>query len=477
MQKKVVNASIFLVICIILAACGPSEAERNAQALATSTPTKKPTATSTSTPIPTSTSTPTRTPTATPDLRSIFTAIAPVARRQGVPEAATYDPDSPGPHPVVLLTESGLAHRWNHSLPAEWLPSSVSETELIIVVGAEKENALGSASYAGCNNKTVRVFRYRFELDVVIREARTGRPLRTATLRGPEPAPFPATLSCGATRIDGEHVNEGALRAWLMCEVIIPEVCEMSLLEEGTSPVSSVIYSPDGQTLAAGTALGGVYLWHISDGSLAQELEGPTLLTNIAFSPDGQTLAAASASARGYLHVWQVSEGALLYKQEVESVITSVAFSPDGQTLALGFYDIGTHGIMLLRASDGTLLSVLEEDTGSVDSIAFSPDGQILASGSTVGSIRLWRVSDGILLLTLEWHTDPVTSVAFSPDGQALASGSMDGSIRLWRVSDGSLLLNLWGHAGPVRSVAFSPDGQTLASGSEDMTVRLWTLP
>lgn len=88
MESKVVNVSLFLVICIILVACGPSEAERNAQATAiaasifatqtsqapipTSTPTKTPTPTSTVT--PTRTRTPTRAPSPTPSMKTYSNA-------------------------------------------------------------------------------------------------------------------------------------------------------------------------------------------------------------------------------------------------------------------------------------------------------------------------------------------------------------------------------------------------------------------
>ena len=472
MRKIVVNASLCFVICMILVACDIPEAERDAEATATSAPTKTPTVTSTSTPRPTSTPIPTRTPTSTPVLPSILSAMAPVAEGQGIPEAGIYNPAEPGPHRVVLLTESGSPHEWNQSLPAGWLPSSVSETELVIVVGPEKEIALDSARYTVLVvNREVTVTRYRFERTIKIREARTGRTVRINTLRGAEPSGFPYQLSAGMTRIDGERVTSGMLRLWLGCDVIMSGVCERRFPDD-TGWYNSVAFSPDGQTLATGSLSPSIPLWRISDGSLLLTLTGHSQEVNsVAFSPDGQLI--ASGSTDKTVRLWRVSDGSPLHSLSGHThIVFDVAFSPDGQILASGSRD---ETVRLWYVSDGTLLRVLEGHKDMVFSVAFSPDGQTLASGSRDETVRLWRVSDGSLLLTLKVPTRrPVGSVAFSPDGQTLASGSSDGTVRLWRVSDGSVLLTLQGHAGTVNSVAFSPDGQTLVSGSDDGSVRLW---
>ena len=348
-----------------------------------------------------------------------------------------YNPDEAGLHRLVLLTKSGSPHEWNESLPADWLPSSVSETDLVVLVGPERETDLDSSTYRAGSGPSDRVTRYRFEMDVEVREARTGHTvMRTTTVRGSEPGPFPVQLPAGETRIDGGRVTNRELIAWLTCYVIMPRVCEMRTLEGHEQIVTSMAFSPDRQTLASGSWDTTVRLWRVSDGALLHTLEEHTGFVN------------------------------------------SVAFSPDGQILASG----SNTTVYLWRVSDGVLLRTLEGHTEIVNSVAFSPDGQTLASGADE-NVRLWQVSDGALLRTLEGHKNPVTSVAFSPDGQTLASGAMgilnDDNVRLWRVSDGALLRTLERHTGGVTSVAFSPDGQTLASGArgfDDDYVRLWLI-
>jgi WD40 repeat protein len=68
---------------------------------------------------------------------------------------------------------------------------------------------------------------------------------------------------------------------------------------------SRVAFSPDGQTLAAGTNDSAVWLWRVEDGALVQRLLGHRLaVSDIAFAPDGRTI--ASASLDGSVRLWRV---------------------------------------------------------------------------------------------------------------------------------------------------------------------------
>jgi WD40 repeat protein len=263
--------------------------------------------------------------------------------------------------------------------------------------------------------------------------------------------------------------------------------------------VNSVAFSPDGQTLASGSADLTVKLWQASDGALLRTLSGHTAtVLSVAFAPDGQTLASTGDWGDDTVKLWRVSDGALLQTLAGHShSVSSVAFAPDGQTLASGSgsrppgYELYFGEIKFWRPSDGALLQTLTPYIGVVDCLAFSPDGQTLATGSWqswlhdypnwyyVGRTMLWQVSDGTLLRTMT-TSGPVYSVAFAPDGQTLASGGAagprdsPGEVNFWRVSDGAWLRTLTGHTSAVNSVAFTPDGQTLASASYDQTIRFW---
>ena len=240
-----------------------------------------------------------------------------------------------------------------------------------------------------------------------------------------------------------------------------------------TSSVSSVMFSPDGQTLASGSYDNTIRLWNVQTGIHLRTLTGHTgRVYSVMFSPDGQTL--ASGSYDNTIRLWNVQTGIHLrtligHRGSVHSIV----FSPDRQMLASGSGD-GT--IRLWSAQTGIHLRTLTGHTAAVNSISFSPDGQMLASGSGDGTFSLWDVYTGRHIRELSGHTSVVSSGVFNPDGQMYASGSLDKTIRLSDVHTGRHIRTFIGHTAPVRSLSFSPNGQALASGSADHTVRLWDI-
>jgi WD40 repeat protein len=284
---------------------------------------------------------------------------------------------------------------------------------------------------------------------------------------------------------DGQTIASGgtALRLWdvktkqPLGEPLVGYSGYVISLTDRSDYVTSVVFSPDGNTLASGNEGGDVILWNIATGQpLGKPLVGHSdSVKSVVFSFDGQTI--ASGSRDNTVRLWDVQTKQPLGEPLVghSFYVNSVAFNPDGQTLASGS---GDNTVILWDIKTRQPLSepLVSHYFSSVNSVAFSPDGNTLASGSRDNTVRLWNVDTRKPLgEPLAGHSDDVNSVAFSPDGQTLASGSDDNTVILWDVETKQPLGEpLVGHSKAVLSVAFSPDGKTLASGSFDSTVRLW---
>ena len=243
-------------------------------------------------------------------------------------------------------------------------------------------------------------------------------------------------------------------------------VKQFNSLDGHSRSLTTVAFSPDGQTIATASSDNTVKLW-TREGKPLHTITGHSNdVTTVAFSPDGQTI--ATASFDNTVKLW-TREGKPLHTLTGHShYVYSVAFSPDGNTIATASFD----NTVKLWTLQGKPLHTLTGHKESVISVTFSPDGNTIATASSDKTVKLWNYQ-GKELHTLTGHKASVYSVTFSPDGNTIATASLDNTVKLW-TREGKELHTLTGHSEPVNSVTFSPDGNTIATASDDNTVKLW---
>jgi WD40 repeat protein len=250
----------------------------------------------------------------------------------------------------------------------------------------------------------------------------------------------------------------------------------------------TVVFSPDGNTLATPGTVPTVRLWDTQTGKEVASFRGeiPVLLPGgktlyyrsddrtirlwdgkiekevgrlqaelssggpMGFSPDGKHL--VSAGKDETVRLWDVATGkekATLVGKE------SVSWSPDGKTVVTAGKD---KTIRLWDASTGKEKPSLKARFP----VCFSPDGALLAGEAGEKTVKLWEVAGGKERATL--NDVEMRSAAFSLDGSTLALACRDDTIKLWDVGAGKMRGTLKGHTADVWSLVFSSDGQTLVS-------------
>lgn len=293
----------------------------------------------------------------------------------------------------------------------------------------------------------------------------------TATDTPPTNTPIPTTptdipTDQPATRVPVEQIGD----------VVIP------LAHAGD--VRDVAWSPDGHSLATGSAETTVNLWDVDTQTIIDSLQGhANYVYSVDWSPDGSLIASGSADTN--VIIWRVDIARPLYTlSDHQNSVWSVAFSPDGKLLASGSED---NRVILWDVATGNMVRELVGHSFTVAGLAWSPDGSILASASWDNSIILWDVATGVQLIRLLGHANDVNSVSWTQDGQRLISGSADGTIIIWDVEDiresevtnpEDLIQNILrsGHTDVITSVDCAPDGRSFASASRDSSIIIWDL-
>jgi WD40 repeat protein len=218
---------------------------------------------------------------------------------------------------------------------------------------------------------------------VYLRDGDTGR------LRACLPCPsgekyFYASLSALAVSPQGDLL---ALARYLALqngnELIVWDVKEgrQRAIVRPTSSVSSLAFSPDGKTLAAGLVSSNcVALYDPLDLKerklIAKQKRG---VGAVSFSPDGKRL--ATSSSEGLVKMWDLAEDKELWSKPWSlrnAWRQSVCFSPDGKWLVAA--PLSTkHGLVLVDADNGELRTEVTRHPMPNSDPSFSPDGKFLA--------------------------------------------------------------------------------------------------
>lgn len=251
-------------------------------------------------------------------------------------------------------------------------------------------------------------------------------------------------------------------------------------------PIEDLKYSPSGSLLAVGTTP--VRLLSTDTYETVSELNS-NMVTSLAFSPDGAVLAVGDALSN--IVLWNVlTKDRIIARYNIDCAIQNLVFSPDGRYLA-GSTLCGT--LLILRTDTlGTMRLYREAEWGGIAGMVFTPDGKTLLIANTYEmkittlDTSTWDQSGAFHVIehSFLYVTDSkLPAIALSPDGSHLyVSTSNDlpypkdrGSITVWDTSSWTQLQTIENRDPyAIQKLVFSPDGKFLAGSSYEGKILIW---
>jgi len=236
----------------------------------------------------------------------------------------------------------------------------------------------------------------------------------------------------------------------------------------------SIDWSPDGSKFAVVPRFRGpphsrLTVWDVADSAEAFSI--PQNPDSVLFSPDGTTLAGSCGD--GTIRLWNAEHGAELHQFSLHAQACALAFSPDGKLLAAASYDKNL--VKLWNVASGAEFQTWQDTP--MFAAAFRPGGKILATGHGSGNITLRDPATGQKIRTLRGHTARIRGLKFTPDGQTLISSADDGTIRLWNPeNERSREVIPLGPPGSPLMFDLDPSGKYLAAGGASPVIFLLRL-
>jgi WD40 repeat protein len=157
----------------------------------------------------------------------------------------------------------------------------------------------------------------------------------------------------------------------------------------------SLVFTPDGRSLAVVSRDGAVCLLDVAAGKVVRSFKGtgaqPGLGGLAVFAPDQRKVASWDSELR----LWETTTGAERARfPKPPGAVTALGFSADGRMLALAYQEASAAQatIQVLDSYTGQRLGVLTGHQGPVKALAFTRDGKSLASGSADATVLVWDV-------------------------------------------------------------------------------------
>ena len=295
----------------------------------------------------------------------------------------------------------------------------------------------------------------------------------------------------------------------LLARVVEVDSQQIRVIAPSHAKVSSMHWSPDGQTLAGALGDKTLFWWHPETHSVLRGDRKVGWISQVRWSPKGDWLAGASTDR--IVRLWKPDGHVGLELPGHTAEVRSVAWKPDGSQLA----SCGEDGSIRLWNLDGRAGAMLApKEPRQLLMLDWSPDGKQIAAVGRSPNLVVWNLETGesreipmppsSYSLRVRWSPDGdrlavrsddrlvlfdetgrllpepkqpsgIQDLAWSRDGQQLLTSAWDQHIRVWT---GDRIDHDWSHGrNPPHLVAWSHDGQRIALANDDGIIRQYSFP
>jgi WD40 repeat protein len=237
-------------------------------------------------------------------------------------------------------------------------------------------------------------------------------------------------------------------------------------------------FSPDGSRLLGGNDYR-ARMWSLDSGTNRFDLALQGMLSSLRFSPDGESI--ITTDLGGVVILWSAATGQARATipgydhQESLAEDLGANFTPDGK--GVGFWN---HGGIEFRNLDSLRPASPRIPTRQITSAQHSRDGRRLLLGTASGRVEVWN-------LLIPETTSRVfelgtigTGVLFSRDGRRLVTGNWSSQVGFWDAESGRSLVPEFRQQRAatygIHSLAPSPDGQRVLATDWGGTARLYEI-
>jgi WD40 repeat protein len=256
------------------------------------------------------------------------------------------------------------------------------------------------------------------------------------------------------------------------------------LINEGSSFISGLKFSPDDKVLVSKDAQNRIVIWDLSSKEPIEVIQNPnsifqfTYNSGLAISRDLNFVAVQTEQG---LFLWDITAKKII--EEIDGWGNAFEFNSRNAYLATITATFGGQKTLhLISLTGGEDKRIEIEHKGWARKIVFAPNDSVLAV--VIEGDEYIPASDGVVLVDLKNHSvigglyEPnVSSISFNEEGTQVTTSHMNGLMITWDIKTQEIIkqsqaeqeLN-WNHAlkGPIRDMDFSSDGLLITETLSD---------